>query len=598
MSTQSWAELLPTLSRVDLSFSFKIGDIDADVISRRICSAIEALNLPDDLNLLEIEMALTEAMINAIDHGCLELHSEDKSSSLDACGRYLELREARIKDPRYSQMEVKVRILLNESRLTFLVTDPGAGIPKRIKSHKKIVPYGRGLPMIKSLMDRTIIRHNPSTIQMTKYLNSDEANTKKRNMKNEQISRNLLDMMDSGLVIIDHTGEVVLWNRAAEQITSLSVDAVEGRLIDELPDILPGLIDSRRHNLHIETPGNGSKYLEKVINSIDIGQEQPAKAILFTDITDITTARQEMENYLMETAETKDMLEEQAAQLAISLAEVDEKKDIIEAQNEKMMHELEMAGELQKSLLPDIYQSFNGVNFASKHTPSIGIGGDLYDVVDLGQGLTGFIIADVSGHGVAAALVASMFKMSFHTHAANVASPKILFHMLNEMMNPLLAEDYITSFYLIVDKEESTITYSNAGHPAPLFYRRETDEIIELDTDGFFIGMFENGDYQEKSLPIAEGDALLLFTDCILEAQNADQEEFGRDRLKELFMQAIKEGQGQEVIDRVEASGYEYIATERFDDDFTVLLLEFSKRAKSSIPDVEENPHGGEFEEF
>jgi len=106
-----------------------------------------------------------------------------------------------------------------------------------------------------------------------------------------------------------------------------------------------------------------------------------------------------------------------------------------------MVHELEMAGELQKSLLPDIYQSFNGISFASKYISSIQIGGDLYDVVDQGQGMTGFLIADVSGHGVAAALVASMFKMSFHTHAANVASPNILFHMLNEEIKPVLAED-------------------------------------------------------------------------------------------------------------------------------------------------------------
>ena len=221
--------------------------------------------------------------------------------------------------------------------------------------------------------------------------------------------------------------------------------------------------------------------------------------------------RQDMELLLMETADTKDLMEEQAAKLAMALAEVDEKNDIIEGQNKKMVDELKMAGRLQKSLLPNIYENINGVSVSSKYIPSIHIGGDLYDVVDLGQGLSGFIIADVSGHGVAAALVSSMFKMSFHTLATNVASPKILFHMLNQDFNPILAEDYITAFYLLADSSSNSISFANAGHPTPLLYKKKTAEIIELDTDGFFLGMFDDGVYEEKTITgIENGDALLM----------------------------------------------------------------------------------------
>lgn len=418
-------------------------------------------------------------------------------------------------------------------------------------------------------------------------------------MKLDSFSRSLLDNLSAGLMVLDEAGHVSLFNQTAGDLTGFASEHVEGCHLNDLPPALNKLLDEAQTTIAFKKNSHDQRYLEKKINRLYMDGFGQATIIMFNDTTDLITARQEMEHHLFETAETKDLMEEQAATLAMTLAEVEEKTEIIENQHRKMMHELEMAGELQKSMLPEIYQSFNGVNLASKHYPSIGIGGDLYDVVDLGQGMTGIIIADVSGHGVAAALVASMFKMSFHTHAANVASPKILFHMLNELMNPLLAEDYITSFYLIVDREQSAMTYSNAGHPYPLYYRRATGDILELDTEGYFIGMFENGGYDEKSLVIAEGDMLLLFTDCIIEMTDSDGNEFGRERLKQLFCEAISSYQGQEAIDYIEARSREFNAGESFDDDFTLLLLEFSARAKSSHPaSTDVNPHGGEFEEF
>ncbi|HQG32990.1 MAG TPA: PP2C family protein-serine/threonine phosphatase, partial [Deltaproteobacteria bacterium] len=307
-------------------------------------------------------------------------------------------------------------------------------------------------------------------------------------------------------------------------------------------------------------------------------------------------------NYLlMEMAETKDLMEEQAARLAMALAEVDEKNDIIQGQNRKMINELKMAGRLQKSLLPDIYENMNGVSISSKYIPSIHIGGDLYDVINLGQGLTGFVIADVSGHGVAAALVSSMFKMSFNNLASNVASPKILFHMLNQELKQILTEDYITSFYVLADAVGGSITFTNASHPAPLLYRKRTGEIVELDTEGFFLGMFDDGAYEEKTVTnIENGDALLMYTDCLIETENSEAVPFGMDRLKKSFIRAVEETRGQEVIDRIEAEVRAYNAGKSFSDDFTVLLLEFWEKVDVSACDAATGlpPDSGGFVEF
>lgn len=420
-----------------------------------------------------------------------------------------------------------------------------------------------------------------------------------RNRRSAELLRTLVDSLPAGLLVIDHDGHVVIWNRSARDITGLETATVRGKRFDKLPTIVRELLDPSATRITHQDSQGEVRYMEKILRHIQLEQDRRNTVVVFTDTTDLMRARLDMEQSMMEMAETKDLMEEQAAQLAIALAEVDEKNDIIEEQNQRMVHELEMAGELQKSLLPDIYQSFNGISFASKYISSIQIGGDLYDVVDQGPGLTGFLIADVSGHGVAAALVASMFKMSFHTHAANVASPKILFHMLNEEIKPILAEDYITAFYLIVDRDRNTITYSNAGHPYPLLYRRATGEIIELDTNGFFIGMFDDGDYEEKTISIGEGDALLLYTDCIIETENAQGEQFGRPRLIELFTSIMADKHGQDVIDTLERELRAFSATESLNDDFTCLILEFTDLAAfPAAPTPSDESHGGEFEEF
>jgi len=420
-----------------------------------------------------------------------------------------------------------------------------------------------------------------------------------RNRRSAVLLRALIDTLPSGLLVLDNDDHVVIWNNNACRITSIDTKSLRGEHKKELPVIIHQLLDPELIQIVHQDEQGEIRYIEKTVQEISLEGGKKNMVVVFSDTTTLTNAKHDMEQYIMEMAETKDLMEEQAAQLAIALAEVDEKNAIIGEQNKKMIHELEMAGELQKSLLPDIYQIFNGVSFASKYIPSIQIGGDLYDIVTLGQGLTGFMIADVSGHGVAAALVASMFKMSFHTHAANIASPKILFHMLNDEIKSILAEDYITSFYLIVDRTQNTITYSNAGHPSPLFYRKATQEILELDTNGYFIGMFEDGDYEEKTISVSEGDAILLYTDCILETENAAGQQFGGQRLLDLFGRAIEDKHGQDVIAMIEADLRSFCVQETFSDDFTCLLLEFiDLTAIEPIEAPPEESHAGEFEEF
>jgi serine phosphatase RsbU (regulator of sigma subunit) len=419
-------------------------------------------------------------------------------------------------------------------------------------------------------------------------------------MRDHELFVRFTDALPAGILAVSGQGRVFVWNSAAESTTSIRRGDVVGKQVRELPEVIRELLDSTAREHTIDTASGESHRIWKTVNEVVSEGAETFLVVAFTDMTELLLRNQEMERLLMEAAETRDLMEEQAAKLAMALAEVDEMNDIVHRQNTRIMNQLKMAGKVQKSLLPNIYENINGVSVSCKYIPSIHIGGDLYDVVDLGHSLAGFLIADVSGHGVAAALVSAMFKMSFHTLSANVASPKILFHMLNQEFIPILSEDYITAFYLLSDFQNRTITFSNAGHPAPLLFRKRTGEVLELDTDGFFLGMFDEGAYGEKTVSgIESGDAVLLYTDCILEAQNSALVPFGMDRLKALFEKTIRESRGQEVIDRIEAGVRVFNAGESFDDDFTVMLLEFWEKADQ---DAESHPDpfqgSGGFVEF
>lgn len=437
-----------------------------------------------------LKMALSEIVLNAVEHGNLNITMEEKVEGIHK-GIYSDLIEQRKQDPRYGFRIVTLDVHMDRDALVYYVTDEGNGFD-----------YSKGF--------------NPDPRAH----------------------------IGSGL----------------------------------------GLEMARNFFSEVTYVGRGNRV--KLVYIHHKGDDAENRIPHHDDMADTIKQREELERLFIEMAETKDLMEEQAAKLTIALAEMEEMNDIIQAQNARMTNELEMAGRLQKSLLPDTYENINGVSFSCKYIPSIHIGGDLYDVVDLDNGHTGFIIADVSGHGVAAALISSMFKMSFHALAATVASPKILMHMLNEELKPVLNEEYITAFYVLVDRHEKTITYSNAGHPSPLLFKKRTGEIQELDTDGFFLGSFADGGYEEKTeCSIEQGDALLLYTDCIIETENDSGELYGKNRLMERFAKAIQKSRGQEVIDAIEEDIRAFNVKDTLDDDFTVMLLEFWEEAGAAKDD-------------
>jgi serine phosphatase RsbU (regulator of sigma subunit) len=197
--------------------------------------------------------------------------------------------------------------------------------------------------------------------------------------------------------------------------------------------------------------------------------------------------------------------------------------------------ELETARKIQLSILPGEPPRIAGLDLAARYVPATEVAGDFYDFLP-GEGRrTGILVADVSGHGVPAALVASMLKVAVAAEAPHAASPARVLSEMNQIFHGKLRNQFITAFCVFADLEEGRITWASAGHPPALLWRRSEGRVEELGAGGPVMGRLRRAAYTESALPFSPGDRLLLFTDGIPEALSPAGEPFGDERLQELL---------------------------------------------------------------
>ncbi len=232
--------------------------------------------------------------------------------------------------------------------------------------------------------------------------------------------------------------------------------------------------------------------------------------------------------------------------------------------------ELTTARRIQDSILPDAAPQFPRLRFAMRYQPVTSVAGDFYDFLTIGTHLVTILVADVSGHGVPAALVASMLKICFAAQRERADNPAAILAGLNEMLRGSLGGQYVTAACAAIDVEAGSITYAGAGHPPALLLRRDTGTVLQLDENGLFIGPFPDAAYSNLSVPLQSGDALLLYTDGIIEASASDGEEFGRERLERLLLQSA----GQPPAEFVD-SLFRAISSSDQQDDLTVVVAHF-----------------------
>ncbi|HEX2665325.1 MAG TPA: PP2C family protein-serine/threonine phosphatase [Candidatus Acidoferrum sp.] len=194
--------------------------------------------------------------------------------------------------------------------------------------------------------------------------------------------------------------------------------------------------------------------------------------------------------------------------------------------------ELEVARQLQFSILPTAIPEIQNVRIAVCYRPMTAVAGDFYEFVCADGNRIGFLVADVTGHGVPAALIASMIKVATQSVEACAHDPREVLRGLNRILFKQLHEQYVSAAYLWVDTEHGKAWYSAAGHPPLLRWRDGRLERIE--SNGLLFGIVPDPDYPVCDLSIHTGDRFLLCTDGVIEPQNARGDSFGDKKLEEV----------------------------------------------------------------
>ena len=236
--------------------------------------------------------------------------------------------------------------------------------------------------------------------------------------------------------------------------------------------------------------------------------------------------------------------------------------------------ELETARRIQSSILPGEPPRIEGLGLAARYVPASEVAGDFYDFLPGEERRIGILVADVSGHGVPAALVASMLKVAVAAQAGHANSPAKVLSGINQIFHGKLRNQFITALYVFLDLEAGRLTAASAGHPRPLVWRQRQGYVEELPLGGTVIGRLRRAGYEEVAGDLEAGDRLLLFTDGIPEARGSGGEAFGEERLQDFL--ARRSAQSAEAI--AEALLKEVAAwrgqAATFDDDLTFVVVE------------------------
>ncbi len=196
-------------------------------------------------------------------------------------------------------------------------------------------------------------------------------------------------------------------------------------------------------------------------------------------------------------------------------------------------NELELARQLQFSILPTSVPEVRNVRIAVAYRPMTAVAGDFYEFISVDRKRVGFLVADVTGHGVPAALIASMIKVATQSVVICAHDPREVLRGLNRILFRQLRDHLVTAAYLWLDTEKNEALYSAAGHPPLLRWREGKLERIE--SNGLMFGVIADPDYPVCDLPIQSGDRFLLYTDGVIEPENAHGDPFGERQLEEVL---------------------------------------------------------------
>lgn len=241
-------------------------------------------------------------------------------------------------------------------------------------------------------------------------------------------------------------------------------------------------------------------------------------------------------------------------------------------QRDELAAEIQLGAEVQQSILPRSIPKIAGFDFAARMQPARTISGDYYGFIELNERETALIIADVAGKGVAAGLLMPSIEVALRMEARKTPSAGDLLRTFNNVVHQITGgRRFISLFYGKLSHHSQTLQYTNAGHNPPLLIRA-TEGPIQLAEGGPVLGILPDADYKTDEISLRKGDVLVFFTDGVVEAHNAEGDEYTESRLADLVRSKISAG-ANELIDEIFASIAKFCGPVAQHDDMTTVVV-------------------------
>jgi len=264
----------------------------------------------------------------------------------------------------------------------------------------------------------------------------------------------------------------------------------------------------------------------------------------------------------------------------------------VSAEKQRLDQEMKIAAAVQSRLFPRSIPKSEKLDIAKGVCiPARSVSGDYYDLLDVAPGVIGVVVADVCGKGVSAALMMANLQANLrgqaqaHRDAYNngihpAANPaqRVVERVNQQITESMMDASFITFFYAEFDEQRSTLRYTNAGHNPPLLLRgrrKDGERVRRLDVGGTVLGLFCDAEFEEEEIQLESGDALVAFTDGVIEARSPLGEEFGEDRLIEVLLENTRLP-AAEIESRILRAVEDWTAEAEQEDDLTLVILKVS----------------------
>jgi sigma-B regulation protein RsbU (phosphoserine phosphatase) len=246
-------------------------------------------------------------------------------------------------------------------------------------------------------------------------------------------------------------------------------------------------------------------------------------------------------------------------------------------EKKRLDHDLEIARDIQRILLPAEAPAINGFQISGINVPARQVSGDYFDYIRVDDERLGVAIADVSGKGVPASLIMAICRSVLRAEAARNPSPADVLRKVNRQLYPDIKEDmFISMAYLILDHQRDGVMLARAGHDAPLLYKGRSQTVTSIKSPGMVVGI-DSGNVFDRltadfAVPLERDDCLILYTDGVTEALNTDGDEFGLDRMIQSVRSSATDG-AQTIVKRIIEDVRNFTGSFPQNDDITVIAI-------------------------